>query len=442
MAPTEEAVELYRALAAENPAFLPDLAMALEQPRHPLRRGGAPRRGGGPDRGGGRALSRAGRREPRLPRPTSPVALNNLGACYGEVGAAARRWPRPRRRSSVYRALAAENPAFLPNLAMALNNLGNRYSEVGQPERAELAWQSALDSVSPAGAATLLAARAASAPPGSRSAGHWLATALSLAAGDRSVLAVLHDEVRRHRADDPAASTPRGRATRARNRQRGRLSTSRFWPQPRAWIDDGHVSRGARLHCRAPELLDASADLCVDETLLSLAEDDAERYTSLAREGTDGRACRPPMSRCCSRSSPSSSSTGDVSTQRALLAERRDDLLSDEARAYVASVADEHDEEPSAQHALALLELAALGDEDAAFATLGDPTTVRRVAVDARAASRRERAGACRAAHVLRGGDGRGACRRCSVLSGRRGGDRRGCRRGVATARRSAFTEP
>ena len=110
--PAEEAVTLYRELAAANPAFLPDLAVALnnlgirysevgrrqdalapaeeavtslpgagrrqprlpprprrraEQPRQPLQRGGPPPGRPGPRRGSRHPLPGAGRRQPRLP---------------------------------------------------------------------------------------------------------------------------------------------------------------------------------------------------------------------------------------------------------------------------------------------------------------------------------------------------------------------------------------
>ena len=67
VAPTEEAVQLYRDLARANPAFLPDLAGGAEQPRHPLQRGGPPPGRPGPRRGSRPALPGAGRGQPRLP---------------------------------------------------------------------------------------------------------------------------------------------------------------------------------------------------------------------------------------------------------------------------------------------------------------------------------------------------------------------------------------
>ena len=46
---------------------------------------------------------------------------------------------------NAYRGLAADNPAFLPDLAMALNNLGIRYSEVGRPAEAVAPAEEAVD---------------------------------------------------------------------------------------------------------------------------------------------------------------------------------------------------------------------------------------------------------------------------------------------------------
>src|SRR5208282_224049 len=83
VAPAEEAVQLYRELAAANPAFLPDLASAL----------------------------------------------TNLGNRYSEVGRRQDALAPAEEAVQLYRELAGTNPAFLPNLAGALTNLGNRYSE-------------------------------------------------------------------------------------------------------------------------------------------------------------------------------------------------------------------------------------------------------------------------------------------------------------------------
>jgi len=98
---TQEAVDLYRRLAAQRPdAFLPDLAMSLNNL--------------------GNRLSEMGRREEALQATQEAVEI--------------------RRR------LAAQRPdAFLPDLAMSLNNLGNRLSEMGRREEALQATQEAVE---------------------------------------------------------------------------------------------------------------------------------------------------------------------------------------------------------------------------------------------------------------------------------------------------------
>ena len=106
VAPTEEAVRIRRELAAENPAFVPDLA----------------------------------------------GALNNLGVRYSEVGRRADAVAPTEEAAASYRELAAENPAFLPNLAGALNNLGIRYSEVGRYDDVDGWWDTALTCIEDANA--------------------------------------------------------------------------------------------------------------------------------------------------------------------------------------------------------------------------------------------------------------------------------------------------
>ena len=86
VAPAEEAVTLHRDQAAANPAYLPDLA----------------------------------------------GALNNLGIRYSEVGRRADAVAPTEEAVTLRRDQAAANPAYLPDLAGALNNLGIRYSEVGR----------------------------------------------------------------------------------------------------------------------------------------------------------------------------------------------------------------------------------------------------------------------------------------------------------------------
>jgi tetratricopeptide (TPR) repeat protein len=99
--PAEEAVILVRVQAAANPAYLPNLA----------------------------------------------IALNNLGTFYSEVGRHADAITPAEEAVTLYREQAATNPACLPDLAMALNNLGACRLDAGLPWNADAAWASALSAL-------------------------------------------------------------------------------------------------------------------------------------------------------------------------------------------------------------------------------------------------------------------------------------------------------
>jgi tetratricopeptide (TPR) repeat protein len=141
--PTEEAVRIRRELSQSNPAFLPDLASALNNL--------------------GAHYSELGRREEAL-LPTEEAvrirrelsqsnpaflpdlasALNNLGAHYSELGRREEALLPTEEAVGIYRELSQSNPAFLPDLASALNNLGIRYSKLGRREEALLPTEEAV----------------------------------------------------------------------------------------------------------------------------------------------------------------------------------------------------------------------------------------------------------------------------------------------------------
>ena len=160
LAPAEEAVQLYRELAATNPAFLPDLA----------------------------------------------AALNNLGNRYSEVGRRQDALAPTEEAVQLYREQAATNPAFLPDLARALSNLGNRYSEAGSPDRGEAAWEQAITEAAPQAAAFLLRGPRGRSRCRARRGGA-LASPRSCQrhSDDRELVNAAHEQARRHRGPDPAA---------------------------------------------------------------------------------------------------------------------------------------------------------------------------------------------------------------------------------------------
>jgi len=137
LVPAGEAVTIGRRLAAENPAYLPDLAGSL----HNL----------------GASLSRLGRREEALAPAEEAVAigrrlaevnpaaylpglatsLNNLGAFLSRLGRREEALGPAGEAAGIYRRLAEADPvAHLPDLAGSLNNLGNRLSDQGRREEA------------------------------------------------------------------------------------------------------------------------------------------------------------------------------------------------------------------------------------------------------------------------------------------------------------------
>ena len=68
--------------------------------------------------------------------PDLATALNNLGIRYSGVGRRADAVAPDRGSRHLCAGAGRHNPAYLPDLAMALNNLGIRYSEVGRRDDA------------------------------------------------------------------------------------------------------------------------------------------------------------------------------------------------------------------------------------------------------------------------------------------------------------------
>ena len=136
---TQEAVTIYRELAAANPdRYRPDLAAIPEQPRHPVLRAGPTRRCPAGHPGGRRDPPGAGRCQPR-PLPSRPRRIPEQPR--RPVLRAGPSWPRrcrsPRKPSPSRRELAAASPdRYRPDLATSLSNLGIRFSELGRPAEA------------------------------------------------------------------------------------------------------------------------------------------------------------------------------------------------------------------------------------------------------------------------------------------------------------------
>ena len=135
LAPTEEAVRLYRDLAGTNPAFQPDLASALGNLGIRYSEVGRRQDALAPTEEAVRLYRDLAGTNPAF-QPDLAMALNNLGVAYSEVGRRQDALAPTEEAVRLYRDLAGTNPAFQPDLASALNNLGIRYSEVGRRQDA------------------------------------------------------------------------------------------------------------------------------------------------------------------------------------------------------------------------------------------------------------------------------------------------------------------
>ncbi|MGZ6574644.1 MAG: AAA family ATPase [Solirubrobacteraceae bacterium] len=371
LAPTEEAVMLYRELAAQSPAFLPDLAMALTNL--------------------GNRYAEVGRREDALApteeavtlhrelaaqnpafQPNLSIVLNNLGNRYAEVGRRGDALAPTEEAVTLRRELAAQNPAFLPNLADALTSFNDRCIAVGQSDRANDAWQSAQIGLNSMSRGTLLIARAAAASEGDPNAVGWLSSALILINGERGLATRLHDQARRHRDADPAGFDSTWESSGREPSPPWLTVNAELLESARAWIGTSTYEEERAYLAAHPQLLESDADVAIEEALLGVSEEAAERYVNLrARARSDGvdGAYKPLLSDVLARQFV----VADPQTQRRMLAERRSEVLDEAVRSAVKSMrGDERD--ALTQRAAALLELAAHDQEGPVLDAIDEPS--------------------------------------------------------------------
>ncbi|MGH3933617.1 MAG: AAA family ATPase [Pseudonocardiaceae bacterium] len=308
VAPTEEAVALRRNLAADNPAYAPDLAMAL----------------------------------------------NNLGVCYREVGRRAEAVAPTEEAVALRREQAADNPAYAPDLAAALSNLDRHLVAIGDATRAEAVWQQVLSEHDPLTRSTLLLHRASAADLGDPRAAGWLVEACR--SDDRGLLGPAHDSARTHRAANPDSwDTAWTQASGAAPPEWLTVDTDLFVVAT-AWLNTPTYA-DERDHLAAhPELLDPQADTAIDEALLRVDENDADRYRQLRAhaqaEGVDA-AYRPLFLLLLAEQFSAANPAG----QRELLTQRHPELLDDLVRHYLDSRSGA-DETGEVTRAVALLDIA------------------------------------------------------------------------------------
>jgi hypothetical protein len=140
-----------------------------------------------------------------------------------------------------------------------------------------------------------------------------------------------------------------------------------------AWVTTGSYT-GERDHLAAhPELLETAADVAVAEALLAVTEQDASLRMALrqaARQDGAAAAYRPLLLTILAYEF----AAADPGDQRALLADREADLLTDTAASVLSELArQEGQQAAAAQRAASLLDLARTGHAEAVFDALAEP---------------------------------------------------------------------
>ena len=135
LAPTEEAVKLYRELAKTNPAFLGELAGSLTNLGNFYSDLGRRQEALAPTEEAVRIFREQAKTNPAF-QGYLAGSLNNLGNRYSELGRRQEALAPTEEAVKIRRELAKTNPGVLPNLADSLSNLGQHYSNLGRRQEA------------------------------------------------------------------------------------------------------------------------------------------------------------------------------------------------------------------------------------------------------------------------------------------------------------------
>jgi len=310
-----------RAIAATNPAFVPDLASAL----------------------------------------------NNLGILYSEVGRRGEAVPVTEEAMAIYRDLAATNPAFVPALASALNNLGSRYSEVGRAGADDSAWEAAIAALgAPAAHAELLLLRASQREKVEEAVTDLERVATLVAALDPghqpALTGRLHATARACRAADSEEFDAAWRLSVGSLPEWLALEPAHL-EVALAWVTTANFAEAANFVAEhGAALLGTATELALEEIGLLAGDEDAvsqERsILAAARELGWELAYRPYLDAEQARTYLSA----DIATQAGMLATHRNALLSRSVVAAMTDVLDPGRAEHVAGSALVTLAMADLDD--------------------------------------------------------------------------------
>jgi CHAT domain-containing protein/tetratricopeptide (TPR) repeat protein len=135
LAPTEEAVKIHRELAKTTPAVLPDLASSLNNLGIGYSRLGRLQEALAPTEEAVKITREQAKTNPDFQGDLA-MSLTNLGVSYSELGRHQEALAPTEEAAKIYRELAKTNPAFLGELTATLNNLGVSYRDLGRRQEA------------------------------------------------------------------------------------------------------------------------------------------------------------------------------------------------------------------------------------------------------------------------------------------------------------------
>ena len=138
LAASEEAVKIYRELAASEPdAFLPNLAMSLNNLSADLSALGRREEALAASEEAVKIYRELAASQPDAFLPNVAMSLNNLGNRLSNIGRRVEALAASERSVAIYKELAASrSDVFLPDLANSFNNLGTMFSHQGRMEEA------------------------------------------------------------------------------------------------------------------------------------------------------------------------------------------------------------------------------------------------------------------------------------------------------------------
>jgi hypothetical protein len=255
---------------------------------------------------------------------------------------------------ALHRELAAENPAFVPNLARSFTNLDRHLLAIGNSAGSDAAWQEVLGEHDTGTRSTLQFYRMYAADAGDPRTAAWVVEACR--SDDRGLLGPARDRARTHRAADPQHWDAAWAQASGEEPPDWLTVDTGLLAVAKAWIDTPSYEE-ERDHLAAhPELRGSDAETAIEEALLRVDENAADRYRQLwVRARADGvdAAYRPVilllLANRFTRASPAE--------QRQLLSARRPELLDEVVRDFLADRA-EADENTKVTRAVALLEIA------------------------------------------------------------------------------------